>query len=995
MESSEEQDPLNGAINGEVQVSSETVKVQKLPMREYAEKCEEGQVRRSSNPTQEKLVASFENFFYWLGSFTSRKPHIVIALSLILTAIGCAGLPFLQMENNAIKLWIPQESDFSLNYAWLWSNFPPEVRIHSIIIHADDVLTPEVIQQMYKIHKGVFKLKTENNRTWEDTCLRIPVVNIDEMMEKEMGRRKRAAEWVDDFADDFEADLEDSSKSDFSIGQYPEPYCSKVSGLPTSCLQESILELWADNGTFSEKSDEMIRDLTKDDIIEKINKERGWSELYMTERDFKSLLGGIVYDDNDQIINATATKMMWMGKMNATRALAEGGSDVAGTGELVDRDTDLFEDEMTTFFLNDAPQEGIKVEVNVANSFGNIASSTIWGDVNNLIIGFSIVFIYVNFMLGKFNQVEQRGYLSLLGLGSVGMAIGFAYGVCSVMGLQYGPLHNIIPFLLLGIGIDDMFVTMQCFNNLDGDKSKGKIHERMGLTLRHAGCAITVTSLTDFLAFAIGGTTVLPALKSFCIFCAVGLIVVYFLQATWFVAWFSLDQRRMEAGRDATFPCIIHKNFKPNKFSQRNILQSIFRKLSEVVILVPSKAAILCVTVLIFGVSIWGNLLLRQEFNPIWFLPPESFLAQWHKQNAIHFPSQGEKVTVFMENLDLPEDLLKLDKMHDELANQTDIIVSFDSWYLDFKKYMNKYFLTEKGLPDETLTQEEFDDKLTQFLYGPFGARHRMLINFYSEPECGVPSSAMNLSTISFTHRLMDGPTEQIPAMNRVKQILSNANISTRVFPMCVGYASWETDEVISEELYRNIALAVICVFLTTWLLLFNIWVSLQVMSCVLLTLVNVGGFIHFWGLTIDTVSCTNIIIAIGLCVDYSAHIAHAFMSANGSRNDRVKAALSNIGPAVLNGGFSTFLAFVLLAGSRSHVFSVFFKVFFLVVIFGLFNGLLFLPVMLSFIGPPSYGTHAETEKEEKLNNVENKPIIKNGSEMNESRIKSDDINLS
>jgi len=69
--------------------------------------------------------------------------------------------------------------------------------------------------------------------------------------------------------------------------------------------------------------------------------------------------------------------------------------------------------------------------------------------------------------------------------------------------------------------------------------------------------------------------------------------------------------------------------------------------------------------------------------------------------------------------------------------------------------------------------------------------------------------------------------------------------------------------------------------------------------------------------------------------------------------------------------------------------------VFFLVVIFGLFNGLLFLPVMLSFIGPPSYGTHAETEKEEKLNNVENKPIIKNGSEMNESRIKSDDINLS
>ena len=47
-------------------------------------------------------------------------------------------------------------------------------------------------------------------------------------------------------------------------------------------------------------------------------------------------------------------------------------------------------------------------QVNVANSFGEIASGTIWGDTNNLILGFSIVFIYVNFMLGKFNHVEQR-----------------------------------------------------------------------------------------------------------------------------------------------------------------------------------------------------------------------------------------------------------------------------------------------------------------------------------------------------------------------------------------------------------------------------------------------------------------------------------------------------------------------------------------------------------------------------------------------------------
>ena len=49
-------------------------------------------------------------------------------------------------------------------------------------------------------------------------------------------------------------------------------------------------------------------------------------------------------------------------------------------------------------------------------------------------------------------------------------------------------------------------------------------------------------------------------------------------------------------------------------------------------------------------------------------------------------------------------------------------------------------------------------------------------------------------------------------------------------------------------------------------------------MGAVLLSLIDVGGFMHFWNLTIDTVSCNNLIIAIGLCVDYSAHIAHRFL---------------------------------------------------------------------------------------------------------------------
>ena len=55
--------------------------------------------------------------------------------------------------------------------------------------------------------------------------------------------------------------------------------------------------------------------------------------------------------------------------------------------------------------------------------------------------------------------------------------------------------------------------------------------------------------------------------------------------------------------------------------------------------------------------------------------------------------------------------------------------------------------------------------------------------------------------------------------------------------------------------------------------------------------------------------------------------------------------------------------AFILLANSQSHVFLTFFKVFFLVVTFGLYHGLVVLPVFLSLFGPKS---HVKTIRAEK-----------------------------
>ena len=65
-------------------------------------------------------------------------------------------------------------------------------------------------------------------------------------------------------------------------------------------------------------------------------------------------------------------------------------------------------------------------------------------------------------------------------------------------------------FCVAGIGIDDMFVIVQCINNLkrEADSGKWSLAERLGHGLRHAGVSITVTSATDVVAFAVGAVTV-------------------------------------------------------------------------------------------------------------------------------------------------------------------------------------------------------------------------------------------------------------------------------------------------------------------------------------------------------------------------------------------------------------------------------------------------------------------------------------------------------
>ena len=146
-------------------------------------------------------------------------------------------------------------------------------------------------------------------------------------------------------------------------------------------------------------------------------------------------------------------------------------------------------------------------------------------------------------MLGNFSPLHCRCVVALTGLLCVTLAYTSGFGLMYFLGGQTTGVHQLMPFLLIGIGVDDMFVIC---NAIDQTDLKDSAYKRLNEAVGHAGPAITITSLTNVLAFAFGATTSLMALKSFCLFASVCILMLYFSCLTIFLAVLAWDTRRVE-----------------------------------------------------------------------------------------------------------------------------------------------------------------------------------------------------------------------------------------------------------------------------------------------------------------------------------------------------------------------------------------------------------------------------------------------------------------
>lgn len=94
--------------------------------------------------------------------------------------------------------------------------------------------------------------------------------------------------------------------------------------------------------------------------------------------------------------------------------------------------------------------------------------------------------------------------------------------------------------------------------------------------------------------------------------------------------------------------------------------------------------------------------------------------------------------------------------------------------------------------------------------------------------------------------------------------------------------------------------------------------------------------------------------VAVGMTVEFTAHIVHRFLEEQGdTRKERVVAAMKFMGPAMVHGLITSIISVCFLAASQTPVIrDYYFQMYVNMMLIAGANGLILLPVVLSVVGP-------------------------------------------
>ncbi|KAK2095947.1 NPC1-like intracellular cholesterol transporter 1 [Saguinus oedipus] len=228
-------------------------------------------------------------------------------------------------------------------------------------------------------------------------------------------------------------------------------------------------------------------------------------------------------------------------------------------------------------------------------------------------------------------------------------------------------------------------------------------------------------------------------------------------------------------------------------------------------------------------------------------------------------------------------------------------------------------------------------------------------------------------------HKPLKNSQDYTEALRAARELATNITADLRkvpgtdpafeVFPYTITNVFYEQYLTILPEGLFMLSLCLVPTFAVCCLLLgLDLRSGLLNLLSIVMILVDTLGFMALWGISYNSVSLINLVSvtqytqhqgapggAVGMSVEFVSHITRSFaISTKPTRLERAKEATISMGSAVFAGVAMTNLPGILVLGlAKAQLIQIFFfRLNLLITLLGLLHGLVFLPVILSYLGP-------------------------------------------
>ncbi|KAH9694350.1 SSD domain-containing protein [Citrus sinensis] len=657
-------------------------------------------------------------------------------------------------------------------------------------------------------------------------------------------------------------------------------------------------------------------------------------------------------------------------------------------------------------------------------------------DVVTIVASYLVMFAYISVALGdtpRFSSfyVSSKVLLGLSGVILVMLSVLGSVGFFSAIGVKSTLIiMEVIPFLVLAVGVDNMCILV---NAVKRQPTELVLETRISNALVEVGPSITLASLSEFLAFAVGSFIPMPACRVFSMFAALAVLLDFFLQVTAFVALIVFDCLRAEDNRIDCFPCI--KIPSSGGESDEGINQRspglLARYMKEVHAPILGLWGVKMVVVSVFlaftVASIALSTRIEAGLEQQIVLPRDSYL-QGYFDNTTEYLRVGPPLYFVVKDYNYSSESRHTNQLcsisqcdSNSLLNEISRASSIPelsyiakpaaSWLDDFlvwtspeafgccRKFVNGTYCPPDDQPPCCSPDEEpcgvngvCKDCTTCFRHSDlvnnrpsteqFREKLPWFLNALPSADCakgghgaystsvdlnGYESGIIQASEFRTFHTPLNKQGDYVNSLRAAREFSSRMSdtLKINIFPYSVFYIFFEQYLDIWRVALINIAVALGAIFIVCLLMTSSLWSSAIILVVLVMIVIDLLGVMAILGIQLNAVSVVNLIMSIGIAVEFCVHLVHAFLVSHGNRNQRSQKALSTMGASVFSGiTLTKLVGVIVLCFARSEIFVVYyFQMYLALVIIGFLHGLVFLPVILSLFGPPS--RHIIIEKQQ------------------------------